>query len=343
MSNIIDLNRDVEQFVIQAAQPRSEHTFKKFYGDKAKPLCFVHSADIHDVPEAWNRMVEYVNHYKDYISFTVHTGDYCGGSQKSYTDMYAQGEPCVHPIYNCPGNHDCFAGEFPWRINKKEVAHSLLFNHTDDWDVTFMDCEYSMSYYKDFPESNIRMIVLDDYYNIYETRSWLRALLADAKEKELAVFTAQHETMAYITNPLPVKYHTADDYYTVWRHSENMRTEEAFDQRFRLLFEDVIADFIKDGGHFVCNLAGHDHIDSIGYTDAGILNVVVANGTNWDALGDMKRVKDTRSFDCFNVVAIDTDLGLLKIIRVGANVDHYMRRKTALCYDYKNKRVIADI
>lgn len=341
-TSIVELNKDVEQFVIQAAQTRSKHSFQTLCGDKFKPLCFVHAADIHDVISAWNRMTEYINHYSEYISFAVHTGDYCGGSQQSYTDFYAEGEKCVRPIYNCPGNHDCFSGEGAWLLNDKKIAHGLLYNHTEDWDVNFMDIEYSMSYYKDFPESNIRMIVLDDYYHIDETREWLRGVLLDARKKELSVITAQHETMSDVVDFLPVKYNSIDDYMPVWNVYEKKRTEWAYDQRNRLLFEDILVEFINMGGHFVCNLAGHDHIDEFGYTKAGILNIVVQNGTTWDALGDMKRVKGTRSEDCFNVVAVDTELGLIKIIRIGANTDHYMRRKTALCYDYINKKVIAD-
>lgn len=342
MGNIVELNKDVEQYVLQAPRTRSKHNFSGIYGDKFVPLCFVHAADMHNVPSAWNRMTEYINHYSEYISFAVHTGDYCGGSQKSYTDMYAEGEKCVHPIYNCPGNHDCFSGEGKWLLNEKSIAHSLLYNHTEDWDATFMDVEYSMSYYKDFPESNIRMIVLDDYYHIDETRAWLRDVLMDARKKELSVFTAQHETMSDVNHLVPVKYNYNDDYTVVWETYEKKRTEWAYDQRNRLLFEDVLTDFIKMGGKFICNLAGHDHLDEFGYTDSGILNIVVQNGTTWDALGDMSRVKGTKSEDCFNVVALDTELGLIKVIRIGANTDHYMRTKNAFCYDYINKKVIAD-
>ena len=120
---------------------------------------------------------------------------------------------------------------------------------------------------------------------------------------------------------------------------ESQKSEKSADG----LFEDLIVDFVKAGGVFVCNFAGHLHIDLCGYTDAGILNVAVPSGTTWDKNSDLKRVRGTKSMDCFNVVGIDVDLGLLKLVRVGANVDHYLRRKTALCYDYINKKVISNI
>lgn len=340
--SIILLNKDVEQFVIQSALPRTQIYFKDYFKDKFKPISFVHSADMHNVLSVWNRMVEYVNYYKDYISFILHTGDYCGGSQKLYTDFYKDGLKCVHPIYNCVGNHDCYDGNGKWELAPKKTTYDLLFNDISGWDVNFHNVENSMSYYKDFPESNLRLIVLDDYYDVKDARVWLKSILDDAKLKGLHVITAQHELTGDVTNTMGVKFNTLDD-YVGYVKSNTPQTENLFDYAYRQLFEDVIAEFISQGGKFICNLAGHAHVDYFGYTNKGVLNVCVPNGTNWDLISDTKRVDGTKTMDCFNVVAIDTDIGLLKIIRVGANVDHYMRKKTAICYDYINKKVISEI
>ena len=343
MSNIVELNKDAEQYVIQASIPRSRHNFGPAFGDHLVPLEFVHTSDMHADLPVWNRMVEYVNHYEDYISFVLHTGDYCGGSQQIYVDCYQEGIPCSRPILNCVGNHDCFPGDYPWHLGEKETVHKLLFNHTENWGVTFMDCDHAMSYYKDFPQSNIRLIVLDQYYDLWPTRAWLKGLLEDALDKGIHVITAMHEPTDYIVTHFGIKYDTLDDYQTVRKNYELARTAYDFDHRGRVTFEDVITWFISKGGHYVCNLVGHNHTDEFGLTAGGLLNVVVQNGTTWDAHGDMKRVEGTRSMDCFNVVSVDTELGLLKIVRIGANVDHYLRKKTALCFDYRNQKVISDL
>lgn len=337
MCDIISLNKDIEQYVIQASRSRSS----KQFGDKTVPLTFVHTSDIHAVQSVWDRMAEFINHYSDNISFALHTGDYCGGSQKKYIDMYL-GTPCKRTVYNCVGNHDCVTGEGGWQLADKASVHNLLFNHTDGWDVSFMDCPYSMSYYKDFNESNLRLIVLDDYYDTWQTRVWLRKLLNDALEKGIHVITAQHEPTDYVGNTYNTAFHTLDDYNSVFKEYERKRINFDFDHRGRVLYEDIIAEFIQNGGNFVCNLAGHDHVDEFGLTAAGVLNVVVQNATTWDALGDTSRVIGTRSEDCFNVVSVDTALGLLKLVRVGANVDHYLRSRTALTFDYINKKVICE-
>ncbi|MBQ3591497.1 MAG: metallophosphoesterase, partial [Clostridia bacterium] len=177
--DIIELNRDVEPFIIQGAATRTAFFRNKpeKYPDPYKVLQFVHCSDMHAVPDLWDRMVQYINHYSAYIAFAVHTGDYCGGSQEAYTDFYSACTRCVHPIYNCVGNHDTVNANGP---SSKKTAHDLLFNHKADWEAVFCPVDNAMSYYKDFPESNIRLIVLDLYYDTWPARPWLLAVLEDA-------------------------------------------------------------------------------------------------------------------------------------------------------------------
>ncbi len=326
--NIIELNKDVEAFVIQGASGRCR-PFK----DKYKPLQFVHFADVHNKPQQWNRIVEYVNHYEDYISFALHTGDYCGSSQLEYTDFYGQCDKCVRPIYNCVGNHDTEADE-SWRQGKpnmssKENVYRKLFNHPDNWgDVTYMEGEFSMTYYMDIEASNVRVVVLDCYYDIEKQQKWLGDTLADAKNKGLHVLTAVHEITDHICSPLDTAFHTANDYFSICgRDKKNP-------------FEDIIADFIDNGGIHVCNLAGHHHYDMLGFTQRGVLNCAVECATTWAGWCDGQRVKGTRTQDSFNVVGIDTNIGVLKLIRVGNNTDIFLRRKQTLSYDYINKKLI---
>lgn len=273
-------------------------------------------------------MVEFVNHYSDYISFSLHTGDYCGNSQAVYSDCYTNMPPCKRPVLNCVGNHDTYKTKFETDLQPKETTHALLFNKTDDWDVQFLDVPHSMSYHKDFPESNIRLIVIDLYYHLKEQKKWLAELLEDAREKGLCVMTAMHEPSAHVKHPYDVTFQTINDYETL-----------CGSDRYHS-FEEEISDFIAKGGTYVCNLAGHTHHDLFGLTDSGILNVTVPCATSWPHWCDGKRVRGTRTYDCFNVVSVDTDLGLLKLIRVGDNVDHYLRIKRVLCFDYVNKKVI---
>lgn len=326
--NIIELNRDVEPLILQGAATRTQF-FKPIFEDKYKPLQFVHSSDVHARLDLWNRMVEYVNYYKDYINFIIHTGDYCGGDQHSYVDFFGEGIQCERPVYTCVGNHDTVAHQSEWKQNTKQSAYDLLFKPADLSGLTFLKCDFSMTYYKDFPESNIRLITLDLYYDIELQKEWLREVLEDARQKGLCVMTAMHEPTAEINDTFGVTFQTKNNYYAL-----------PTCRRPVVPYEPIIVDFMNNGGIFICNLAGHDHHDGFGLTDAGVLNTVVPCGTAWNGWCDGVRIPGTRTFDCFNVISVDTNLGLLKIARVGNNRDNFLRSQRSLCYDYTNKKVI---
>ena len=327
--SIIDLNLDVESFVIQASATRTSFFNQKF-DDRFSVLQFLHFSDVHMRLDCWNRVVEYMNYYKDYISFALHTGDYCEGSQERYCDLYGEGITRERLVYNSVGNHDTFSydSEHNLSITGKQKPYELLFNHIEDWDVNFFDLEYSMSYYKDFPESNIRMIVLDPYYDIDEQRRQFVRLLDDAREKGLYVITAMHEKTGHITESFGVTFQTINDYLALSgkpRHYE---------------FEDDIVNFVNAGGVHICHFAGHDHHDGFGITEQGILNSIVPCATTWNGWSDGKRVEGTKTQDCFNIVSIDPNLKLLKLVRVGDNSDHYLREKRVLCFDFEKRKVI---
>lgn len=326
--NIIELNKDLEPLIIQGSATRTRF-FKTKFGDCYKPLQFVHFSDIHAVLDLWNRIVDFINYYQDYIDFGIHTGDYCGNNQDLYVDFYNYGTACDRPIYNCVGNHDMFKTR-EWIINTKESAYEKLFAPVNDEsaDVNFLKCDFSMSYYKDFPESNIRMIVLDLYNDLELQCEWLKKILDEAKEKGLCVVTAMHEPIGAVNNTYGVTFHTLNDYVSLCGKDASTP------------FEEIVADFIAQGGCHICNLSGHVHHDQFGLTDAGILNTSVPCATNWDGWCDGKRIRGTRTYDCFNVISIDTNLGLLKIVRVGNNRDHYLRSQRSLCFDYIHRTVI---
>ncbi len=319
--NIIELNRDMEAALVQASYGRSI-----FFKDELRPLTFVHFADVHAVPEMWNRMVEYINYYDKYIDFAIHAGDYCGGNQSQYVDLYEECEKCVKPIYNCVGNHDTVG--HPYVPMPKENAYNLLFNHTEGWDASFFNIPHSMTYYKDFPQSNIRMIVLDLYFDKEAQCVWLKDLLERSREEGMHVITVMHQMSDAITNGVDTPFNSIMDYSAL------------FGRWPKSVFEDIIADFKDNGGIHICNLFGHEHRDYFGYTDRGVLNIAVECATSWNPWCDGRRVKGTKTYDAFNITSVDTVLGVLKLIRIGDNYDVYLRPRRTLCFDYINKKIV---
>ena len=322
-TDVTILNNDVEPFVIQASEGLGQ-----MFTDKTKPLVFTHFSDVHTRQELWNRIIDYNNYYSDYLKFSIHTGDYCGSNRLSYIDLYANGNPCVIPVFNCVGNHDTYLSDNS--KGDKKTTHDLLFNHSNYWNVVYMDIANSMTYYKDFTNEKIRFIVLDYYYDIDEQCTWLLERLNGAKAKGYHVVTCMHEMTNQIINKLDTTFQTIDNFEPLGGNKNSISK-----------FDKVIGDWIKNGGVHVANFAGHEHSDYIGYTENGVLNVCVQAATdniNWT---DGKRVQGTRTWDCFNVVSVETSTGTLKLIRIGNNSDHYLREKKILSYDYINKKIIS--
>lgn len=320
--DIITLNKEQEPFVIQSTATKAIGI-----GASLKPLTFIHFSDWHNVPALWVRICDYMNRYKDYIQFALHTGDYCTSWQGEYTDAYLLKET-INPILNCVGNHDTYTKDM--KENTQESAYKLLFNHTDDWNVTFGESANSMYYYKDFQESEIRLIVLDCYYDIDNQKTWLEARLNEAKDLNYAVITAMHEVSKTIIDKIQCTFQTLDNY------------ESAGGNQSAGEFDAIIKAFKDNGGVHIVNLCGHEHDDMFGYTSNGVLNLVVECATTWNGWTGGKRIEGTKTYDCFNVFSVEKDTGIFKVVRIGDNSDHYLRAKNVLVYDYINKNVVSN-
>ena len=326
--SILDIAKPMESAIIQGASGRMPLLFK----DPYTPLQFVHFSDIHSIRDHWDRILNFINHYKSYLSFGIHTGDYVSGTLEGWVDLYGYGIPCERPVLNCIGNHDRATDDH--KGAKKVDVAARIFNHTEDWEVTFMEGEGSMTYYKDFPESGIRLIVLDNYYDVEAQILWLRELLARSLAEGVHVITAAHQPTAPLTEIPDTTFTTVMDWSAV------LPQYRADAPIYPTAFDGPIGDFIDAGGHFVCHLCGHHHRDYFGYTARGVLNIAIEAASCWSNWNDTRRVFDTRSCDCFNVTSVDVNTGILRIARIGNNVDYYLRHKNVLCYDYINKKVI---
>ena len=171
---------------------------------------------------------------------------------------------------------------------------------------------------------------MDYYFDIDAQCTWLLERLNGAKALGYHVITCMHEMTNVITNKLDTTFQTIDNFEALGGNKWSISK-----------FDKVIGDWIKAGGVHVANFAGHEHSDFIGYTDNGVLNVCVQSATDNIIWTDGKRVQGTRTWDCFNVVAVDVATNNLKLIRVGNNSDHYLREKKILSYDYINKKIIS--
>lgn len=90
-------------------------------------------------------------------------------------------------------------------------------------------------------------------------------------------------------------------------------------------------------GTFIAYLTGHTHGDFIGksskYPNQLYLTVNTGN-VNYGNVSDLERISGTKSEDCFNVYVIDQTHKLVKVVRVGADVNDIMEARKTSIYNY---------
>ena len=185
----------------------------------------------------------------------------------------------------------------------------------------------------DFANSGIRLICLDDQQWTDTQGAWFDSVLEDAKANGLAVVTASHMLSGAFTTPINSTFNPVDDYTGIGYAGTN-------------IFENHLVTFKANGGIHICHLCGHNHFDNIGYTANDILNIQADCGTPFQT-GKVETWRYpnstiTRAFDSFNVVTIDVNTKRIKIVRIGNNTNASLLGKNVLCYDYENKKVIAN-
>lgn len=329
VKRVIHDNKDKDVVVSNFSKSRSS-----LLSNDYKPLEFIHFSDVHQQPVEWQNICSYMDEHPDYIGFAIHTGDYCMTYNAQYTDLYAVATPQDGYILNVVGNHDVYSNASGTERATQATTKSLLFNHTDNWNVTY-GAEGAMYYHKDFDDEGIRFVVIDQYYWNEAEATWLANILSDAKENDLAVITATH----IATNALPTNKRVDCTFNIV----DELGTASTGETDTIVAIDNAIASFIESGGEHIVNLCGHYHHDIVGYSIGDVLHVAVECAThlpaNWD---DGIRDISTKAYNAFNVIAVDRTTKTIRIARIGNNSDWYGRAKNVLCYNYDTKQVIAN-
>ena len=331
----VSLNRDKEHLLYSAWQSCAPRLQGSSLDDgDGTAFGFLHFSDVHGTLISWKRLGAYLDHFSDLFSFALHTGDYVPSNQGNYNptagNMY-QRVATEKPILNCVGNHDTLLSDGVTKNPDSSAARNILFADIENWGVNQPSDEV-MYYYKDF--GDVRLIVLDQYYTDATETAWLTGLLDDARTNGKSVITASHTQTAPITRNIS----TFND---IDRPSSALNETNGF--------ESVIKAFKDAGGTHICHLGGHWHWDVVGFTDNGILNILVECATIYGGgyRNDVRRYGDkaegqSRAYDCFNAVFVDTFTHTIRIIRIGSNTDNYLHPKNTMCIDYTTGNLISN-
>lgn len=107
-------------------------------------------------------------------------------------------------------------------------------------------------------------------------------------------------------------------------------------------FGEIIMTWKGNGGKFVAWLSGHNHKDYF-YYPAKYPELLVIDCDQAGYLRPIdsgRRVEGTPSGVCANFLSVDTQNGLVKIVRIGYTTDKLLNSHEQICYDYVNKKVL---
>jgi len=320
-TDIIALNPDIREKLLQAQRPLSSSSGG--YLSETQPLTLFWFSDIHAHETELQRMVEFRNKYASMIDDTICTGDVVR-NQYSEGIAYWDNVTGAENIIKCIGNHDA------WNPNPSNLAtQTQQYNRYIAPYIETWGCQYETGktyFYKDYTDKKVRLISINCMLtgtDEDEQQSWFSDTLSDAQTAGLSVVILSH--YAPPSNQITCLFSSAD--YGAWGGLNSV-------------YPQMVDTFIKNGGEFVVWLAGHEHIDQFyrgkDYPNQYTLVIGVLGAYNVPLIysGDTQRTEGTKSQDLANLIVIDTSSKAVKIIRVGADKDHYLRPRNCMTFKY---------
>lgn len=298
-----------------------------------KPLVLAHFSDIHGDATNMSRIMEFCNRYRDSIDDIL----CCGDIHKSYWNDGVEWYSSItgtDKILFTAGNHDYYETESTGgNITYKtaaEVYNRFIAPFKDNWGATIV--ENKNYYYKDYTASDIRLIVVDYYDWNSEQETWLVNTLLSAKTNGLQVLISSHVPASWDLNFVECPFTSYQK-----RKEPSSLKDTTISQK--------VQDFIDYGGIFICYLTGHTHLDAIGtlrnYPAQLNITIDCASSRYSDVIvSDVERTVGTKSQDLFNIFSVNPYNKVIKIMRVGADYDSWLRHINTVCYNYEEHRLL---
>ncbi|MBQ7256775.1 MAG: hypothetical protein IJS60_03680 [Abditibacteriota bacterium] len=329
--DIIDLNPDFEDYITVGLKSKGE----------VSPFSLLWFSDLHGDKLELQRLTSFYMYYKEYLDEAICTGDNIASSSISDFSFWGEVKDAEKILFTT-GNHDTLKSHkngYDWKkqISQKEVYDLYFAPYIKNWNVNYK--EGQTYYYKDYPKKSVRLICLDCMQigdkQIAECE-WLKGVLKDAYEKTLSVVVATHMPFIYNkTKTVDCSFNNSD------RKLRTIKGYPCYDNM--RIYQEAVDEFMKEGGLFVCYIAGHFHSDNIFYNEEYPNQLQIIINTSKIApfeSNDLVRVYGHKSMDLANVLIVDTTTSTLKLIRVGADTNKYFKKRDYLAYNYKTKKVI---
>ena len=320
------------------------------------PLVIAHLSDIHGNWTNVMRFLRFCDHYGSKIQVRLNTGDtveswlYNGSGKSGGAEKYAAIEG-VESILCAIGNHDTAlynSGTWSWREYAGKVAYDAFFApHISNWGVVQPSGAEENGfcyYYKDYADKDVRLVVTDVMGYGDTQDAWLASVLSDARTNGYHVVIGTHfaggRPSGEGNNPAFEK--VASNYTTLYEMGTTASGLHTFaPESYKMM--DTVDSFQRAGGIFVGYIQGHYHADFVAKVAKYPSQLIYSIGaTKAGETRDYSHGVGTRDQDEFQIVSIDTYGKLVKLYKVGANVDRYARHKNAICINYGTRTVISE-
>lgn len=309
---------------------KQKKTTSEEYGQCDLKMMFF--TDVHGDTIRTQRMTDLINNWGvDYFDVAV-----CGGDivRNIITDdvtwYYTATNDLSVPLLNVVGNHDAWANLNATLAPKTEVYAKFISPIVSKSAIIQPENAQANGYnyyYKDF--GAVRVIVIDCMYWNSAQLSWFINTLTDAKNNNKHVLCVSHAAF-----PL----NSMQKVDCLWSKSgvntDNVRTN--------LEAAEAVKSYTDNGGIFVAWIVGHQHGDYVHvlntYNQFVINLASFAQRAGWL----LKNTEQNEyNYDCLTYVAIDTTNSIIKLMRIGADIDIFGTQYHGLVIDYANGDVIS--
>lgn len=338
--SIVKMNERAIDDIIQSRR-RTNYDGGSEWATHPEVLTFLHFSDIHCSARELARIMEYYDYAKTYINDIYCTGDMVDNIEQGMA--WWDAVDGTENIITCIGNHEVVStsGSYPDHSVPQSMAYNTFFApYIDDWGCVYE--EGKCYFYKDYTESKIRVVVLHNFlYKASSTEmqtqvAWLENVLDDARTNGLSVLAVHHFPVSQERTGGVFDYCVPIDtnFTKVNGHSSSGVADSILT---------AIQSFIDAGGDFICHMHGHIHFDFISYhkdyPDQLFVGVVCAKAITQS--GDMDRIIGQKCQDAFNIFSMDVYNHTVKIVRIGADADQFLRHRRTLVMDYHTKQIIS--
>lgn len=314
------------------------------HGDDAgyTPLVLLHFSDIHGSSDNLTRILQYKKMYDSRIDDIISTGDNVYDEFKNGYDFWNNYiDLGSKKIITAIGNHDVLDRDAGGDTHVfKDVYDLEIAPYVANWGVIQPDnaADKGLCYfYKDYPASNVRLIVLDSMTMVH--LSWNYVTENQAQEQYdwfvESLGTAGNRTVVVATHfPAVTDFNTSSNFCSL----DAINPSDTIPNKYY----DAVDNFINNNGKFACWISGHTHEDALGFVTnhQNQVSIIINTARCLDDASATARKNGTPSQDLFNIFSVDVNTSTIKIVRIGANMDRYMREINHMCYNYKSKKLI---